>query len=62
MIELARAAVLGATSSSHGGDTGGQSPLPTFFETGLIADARLAIVLEPTDCIPRGLPGTSRRG
>jgi succinyl-diaminopimelate desuccinylase len=28
-----------------------ESPLPTFFETGLIADARLAIVLEPTDCI-----------
>jgi succinyl-diaminopimelate desuccinylase len=28
-----------------------ESPLPTFFETGLIADARLAVVLEPTDCI-----------
>ncbi len=28
-----------------------ESPLPAFFETGLIADARLAVVLEPTDCI-----------
>jgi succinyl-diaminopimelate desuccinylase len=28
-----------------------ESPLPAFFETGLIGDARLAVVLEPTDCI-----------
>jgi succinyl-diaminopimelate desuccinylase len=28
-----------------------ESPLPAFFETGLIADAQLAVVLEPTDCI-----------
>jgi succinyl-diaminopimelate desuccinylase len=28
-----------------------ESPLPAFFETGLIRDARLAVVLEPTDCI-----------
>jgi succinyl-diaminopimelate desuccinylase len=27
------------------------SPLPAFFETGLIGDAQLAVVLEPTDCI-----------
>ncbi len=28
-----------------------ESPLPALFETGMLADARLAIVLEPTDCI-----------
>jgi succinyl-diaminopimelate desuccinylase len=28
-----------------------ESPLPTFFDSGLIADAQLAVVLEPTDCI-----------
>jgi succinyl-diaminopimelate desuccinylase len=28
-----------------------ESPLPAFFETGLIGDAQLAVVLEPTDCI-----------
>src|SRR6266536_4416513 len=28
-----------------------ESPLPAFFETGLIADARLGVVLEPTDCV-----------
>jgi succinyl-diaminopimelate desuccinylase len=28
-----------------------ESPLPAFFETRLIADAQLAVVLEPTDCI-----------
>jgi succinyl-diaminopimelate desuccinylase len=28
-----------------------ESPLPAFFETGLIRDAQLAVVLEPTDCI-----------
>jgi len=27
------------------------SPLPALFESGAIADARLAVVLEPTDCI-----------
>jgi len=29
----------------------GESPLPALFETGLLADAALAIVLEPSDCI-----------
>jgi succinyl-diaminopimelate desuccinylase len=28
-----------------------ESPLPALFETGLLADAQLAVVLEPTDCI-----------
>jgi succinyl-diaminopimelate desuccinylase len=28
-----------------------ESPLPALFDSGLIADAELAIVLEPTDCI-----------
>ena len=28
-----------------------ESPLPALFRTGLLADARLAVVLEPTDCI-----------
>ena len=28
-----------------------ESPLPAFFDSGLIADAGLAVVLEPTDCI-----------
>ena len=28
-----------------------ESPLPTLFATGLLADAQLAVVLEPTDCI-----------
>jgi succinyl-diaminopimelate desuccinylase len=28
-----------------------ESPLPAFFDSGLIADAQLAVVLEPTDCI-----------
>lgn len=28
-----------------------ESPLPVLFETGMLADARLAVVLEPTDCI-----------
>ena len=28
-----------------------ESPLPAFFESGLVADAELAVVLEPTDCI-----------
>src|SRR5919197_2163320 len=28
-----------------------ESPLPALFASGLIADARLAVVLEPTDCI-----------
>ena len=27
-----------------------ESPLPALFETGLLADAELAVVLEPTDC------------
>ena len=29
----------------------GESPLPALFETGLLADTALAVVLEPTDCI-----------
>jgi succinyl-diaminopimelate desuccinylase len=28
-----------------------ESPLPALFESGLVADAELAVVLEPTDCI-----------
>jgi succinyl-diaminopimelate desuccinylase len=28
-----------------------ESPLPAFFDSGLMADAQLAVVLEPTDCI-----------
>ncbi len=28
-----------------------ESPLPALFATGLVADAELAVVLEPTDCI-----------
>ena len=28
-----------------------ESPLPALFASGLVADARLAVVLEPTDCI-----------
>jgi succinyl-diaminopimelate desuccinylase len=28
-----------------------ESPLPALFESGLLADAELAVVLEPTDCI-----------
>jgi succinyl-diaminopimelate desuccinylase len=28
-----------------------ESPLPTLFATGLLADAALAVVLEPTDCL-----------
>ena len=28
-----------------------ESPLPALFDSGLIADAQLAVVLEPTDCI-----------
>jgi succinyl-diaminopimelate desuccinylase len=28
-----------------------ESPLPAFFDSGLVADAQLAVVLEPTDCI-----------
>src|SRR6185437_16353351 len=28
-----------------------ESPLPAVFESGLLSDAELAIVLEPTDCI-----------
>src|SRR4029077_11045860 len=28
-----------------------ESPLPALFDSGLIGDAQLAVVLEPTDCI-----------
>jgi succinyl-diaminopimelate desuccinylase len=28
-----------------------ESPLPTLFDSGLLVDAQLAVVLEPTDCI-----------
>ena len=28
-----------------------ESPLPALFASGLVADAELAVVLEPTDCI-----------
>ena len=52
MIELARAGVPGRYLFFTREEIPVvESPLPTFFETGLIADARLAVVLEPTDCI-----------
>src|SRR5919201_1447761 len=38
-----------------------ESPLPALFASGLIADARLAVVLEPTDCILRARPLARRR-
>jgi succinyl-diaminopimelate desuccinylase len=52
MIELARAGVPGRYLFFTREEIAvAESPLPAFFETGLLADARLAVVLEPTDCI-----------
>jgi succinyl-diaminopimelate desuccinylase len=52
MIELARAGLparyLFFTREEVPVD---ESPLPALFESGLIGDAQLAVVLEPTDCI-----------
>ena len=52
MIELARAGVparyLFFTREEVPVD---ESPLPALFESGLLGDAELAVVLEPTDCI-----------
>ena len=52
MIELARAAVPGRYLFFTREEVPvTESPLPTLFESGLVADAELAVVLEPTDCI-----------
>jgi succinyl-diaminopimelate desuccinylase len=52
MIELARAGVPGRYLFFTREEIPVvESPLPTFFQTGLAADAQLAVVLEPTDCI-----------
>ena len=52
MIELARAAVPARDLFFTREEVPvAESPLPTLFESGLIGDAQLAVVLEPTDCI-----------
>lgn len=52
MIELARAGVPGRYLFFTREEVPvSESPLPGLFATGLLADARLAVVLEPTDCI-----------
>jgi len=52
MIELARAGVPGRyLFFSREEVPVSESPLPALFESGLVADAQLAVVLEPTDCI-----------
>jgi succinyl-diaminopimelate desuccinylase len=52
MIELARAGVRARYLFFTREEVPvAESPLPAFFETGLIGDAQLAVVLEPTDCI-----------
>jgi len=52
MIELARAAVPGRYLFFTREEVPvTESPLPALFESGLVADAELAVVLEPTDCI-----------
>jgi succinyl-diaminopimelate desuccinylase len=52
MIELARAGVPGRYLFFTREEIPVvESPLPVLFDSGLIADAQLAIVLEPTDCI-----------
>jgi succinyl-diaminopimelate desuccinylase len=52
MIELARAAVPGRYLFFTREEVPvTESPLPALFASGLIADAELAVVLEPTDCI-----------
>ena len=52
MIELARARVPGRYLFFTREEIPVvDSPLPALFDSGLVADARLAVVLEPTDCI-----------
>jgi len=52
MIELARAGVPGRYLFFTREEIPvSESPLPALFDSGLLADAQLAVVLEPTDCI-----------
>src|SRR5439155_9069973 len=52
MIELARAGVPGRYLFFTREEIPVvDSPLPVLFESGLVADAELAVVLEPTNCI-----------
>jgi succinyl-diaminopimelate desuccinylase len=52
MLELARAGAAGRYLFFAREEVAlEESPLPALFATGLLADARLAVVLEPTDCI-----------
>lgn len=52
MIELARAGVPGRYLFFTREEVPvSESPLPALFDAGLLADAELAVVLEPTDCI-----------
>ena len=52
MIELARAGVPGRYLFFTREEIPvSESPLPTLFDSGLLDDAQLAVVLEPTDCI-----------
>jgi succinyl-diaminopimelate desuccinylase len=52
MIELARAGVPGRYLFFTREEVPvSESPLPALFDAGLVADAELAVVLEPTDCI-----------
>jgi succinyl-diaminopimelate desuccinylase len=52
MVELARARVPGRYLFFTREEVPvSESPLPALFESGLVADAELAVVLEPTDCI-----------
>jgi succinyl-diaminopimelate desuccinylase len=52
MIELARAGVPGRYLFFTREEVAmSESPLPALFESGLVADAELAVVMEPTDCI-----------
>jgi succinyl-diaminopimelate desuccinylase len=52
MLELARAGAPGRYLFFTREELAvAESPLPALFATGLVADARLAVVLEPTDCI-----------
>jgi succinyl-diaminopimelate desuccinylase len=52
MVELARAGVPGRYLFFTREEVPvSESPLPALFETELLADAELAVVLEPTDCI-----------
>ena len=51
MVELARAGVPGRYLFFTREEVPvSESPLPALFETGLLRDAELAVVLEPTDC------------